>query len=536
MEKDSKKKSSTDLDKFLDSYRRRIKDFLESDPETKIVFLNADFGWGKTTFIKDYLMVKEHCIYSPWLNKSSNYLEEIYYNVSKTSKSKIISNVLFWSAVVTVLTILSGSFISLLTEIFKDDNFVCRFLHYQMFCTSKNQLVFLLFLLLFLVIVIIVIIRFIVFKKPIPFVSLFKKDSGKYYENELVQKIVDNIEEVLVIEDIDRAEDIEEIFIVANKISQYMKDNANNKYILFTGDYIRTINRINSGDNYNKITVNSSTYEGKGFFLVERLIAKRINFSSISARMTSLFVELGIDDDLSKIEKDEITSFIKKRYLNIRLFIKFLNQYKALIDNGYSMFHLLLKFYQEEKYFNIYENEITNTMYSCLEFPVCLNDIEMLLQKDVVRINGIQYQLNSLDLKETFEGEIIDTFIKTFIVKEKMYVKCFKDYYTTDLYPVRNSSFPAKQLFSFLVGCSTRNSEMDPRGDFLLPLKRCYFDRYTEDDLSEMVNFVEENGAKEFVDNKYRICAYLACFFKKHKNEIEKNYPKIYELILSLFK
>ena len=72
-----------DLIKFEKVYKERIKEFLNGNPESKIVFLNADFGWGKTTFIKNNLKVKESCIYSPWLNKADNYLEEIYYNVTK---------------------------------------------------------------------------------------------------------------------------------------------------------------------------------------------------------------------------------------------------------------------------------------------------------------------------------------------------------------------------------------------------------------------------------------------------------------------
>ena len=48
-----------DLIAFEKKYNARITDFLENNPETRIVFLNADFGWGKTTFIKDNLKIKD---------------------------------------------------------------------------------------------------------------------------------------------------------------------------------------------------------------------------------------------------------------------------------------------------------------------------------------------------------------------------------------------------------------------------------------------------------------------------------------------
>ena len=59
-----------DLNEFENKYNKRIDEFLNSNPETRVVFLNADFGWGKTTFIKNNLKVLENQIYSPWLNKS----------------------------------------------------------------------------------------------------------------------------------------------------------------------------------------------------------------------------------------------------------------------------------------------------------------------------------------------------------------------------------------------------------------------------------------------------------------------------------
>ena len=42
-----------DLNEFEKKYKTRITEFIKEDPETRVVFLNADFGWGKTTFIEN---------------------------------------------------------------------------------------------------------------------------------------------------------------------------------------------------------------------------------------------------------------------------------------------------------------------------------------------------------------------------------------------------------------------------------------------------------------------------------------------------
>ncbi len=36
-----------DLIEFGDRYKTRIESFLSSNPETRVIFLNADYGWGK---------------------------------------------------------------------------------------------------------------------------------------------------------------------------------------------------------------------------------------------------------------------------------------------------------------------------------------------------------------------------------------------------------------------------------------------------------------------------------------------------------
>ena len=129
-----------DLIVFEKKYNTRITEFLKNNPETRVVFLNADFGWGKTTFIENNLKVEENCIYSPWLNKSENYLEEIYYHVTKKDKGKISSKILFITSIVTIITILLGSIISILSEIFKDNYYTCSFQNFKIVCLNNDNL------------------------------------------------------------------------------------------------------------------------------------------------------------------------------------------------------------------------------------------------------------------------------------------------------------------------------------------------------------------------------------------------------------
>ena len=133
-------------------------------------------------------------------------------------------------------------------------------------------------------------------------------------------------------------------------------------------------------------------YRNKGTFLVEKVIGLRIDFLSLKDRMDNIFKEKELDLKLARIEYDEIIAFIKNKFLSIRFFVKFLDEYNDQIREGYSIYHLLLKYYQEEKYFNISKDAIHNSLYNIEKFPVCLNDIELFLQLRKVKLPNCEYK------------------------------------------------------------------------------------------------------------------------------------------------
>ena len=549
--KKAKYKEYKDLVEFEKKYNKRINDFLNSDPETRVVFLNADFGWGKTTFIKNNLKVSENLIYSPWLNKSENYIEEIYYSVTKKDKSFLSSITIFLSVILTIITILSDSIISILMELCKGNTYEYSIRNLKIIFNTNESLKTLLLSILLIITVVILILLFVIFCKPIPFVNFFKNGKGKYYENKVIKHIVKNIDKVLVIEDIDRTDDIEEILIVANKISDYIKQKKLKKYVLITGDYIRMIRRISEPNIYDNGQLNLSTYRNKGMFVVEKIISLRIDFSSIDERINNLLIENKIEQCLTKIENDEIIEFVKSKFLSVRFFIKFLEKYNEKIKNGNSLYHLLLQFFQEEKFFNIPDNIIKKSIYNVERFPTCINDIEIMLQKGTVLINDKLY--SEIDTESLDEGNysiIKMAFKKLFFEKDEVKLKIFKIFYLNERYPILagdrkniNNDYvrigehlkPSglkNNLDNFLLG---HNNNEEAMYEGMLINKRSYFPAINTSNNFEnyKITQVDINETVE-VSNDDFIYAYIAAFFRKNKDEIENNYPEIKKIILEL--
>ena len=539
-----------DLIEFERKYSERLKEFINNDPETRVVFLNADFGWGKTTFIKNNLQVLENNIYSPWLNKSDDYLEDIYYQVYKKDKGKSSSWALFLSLLLTIITILFGSIVSILIELNKSNNLVCNFKKSKLICETNDTLVPLLITIIIVVTLILLFAWIFIFLKPVPIIKFFKKDNGKYYETKLIKEIIKKVDKVLVIEDIDRTDDIEDILIVTNKISEYIKCKKLNKYILITGDYIRMIRRIGEPNFYDNNNMNLSTYRNKGVFVVEKIISLRIDFSTIYERIRNLLEENNLSTNLTNIEYDEIVTFIKNKYLSIRFFIRFLKKYNQEISEGNSLYHLLLKYFQEEKYFNISDDVINNSIYNINRFPTCINDIEMMYQKETIKINNKNYNtIEFCDMKESNYNIINSAFKKLLNEYDQNATTIFKDFYLSDRLPVlendrrSSSSYDNKinigstlkpnnlkqDLDNYLLGYN--NNEMSMNEGMLLN-KRCYFNSKNSSNNFENYKLTQSDLiVAQTVTNDEFIFAYIACFFRENKKEIEKNYPKLTEKI-----
>lgn len=539
-----------DLIEFERKYSERIKEFINDDPETRVVFLNADFGWGKTTFIKNNLKVLENNIYSPWLNKSDDYLEDIYYQVYKKDKGKSSSWALFLSLLLTIITILFGSIVSILIELNKSNNLVCNLKKSILICKTNDTLIPLLITIIIVVVLILLFAWIFIFFKPVPIIKFFKKDNGKYYETKLIKEIIKKVDKVLVIEDIDRTDDIEDILIVTNKISEYIRSKKLNKYILITGDYIRMIRRIGEPNFYDNNNMNLSTYRNKGVFVVEKIISLRIDFSTIYERIRNLLEENNLSTNLTNIEYDEIVTFIKNKYLSIRFFIRFLKKYNQEISEGNSLYHLLLKYFQEEKYFNISDEVVMNSIYNINRFPSCINDIEMMYQKGTIKINSKDYNDIELFYEEDSNYYIINKALKElFNNQDENAINIFKQFYFSNRFPViegdrrsssnynnkisvGNSLKPnnlKQDLDNYLLGYN--NNEMDMHESILLN-KRCYFNSKNSTNNFENYKITQTDSIlAQDVSNDEFVYAYIACFFRENKKEFKKNYPKLTEKI-----
>lgn len=544
-----------DLVDFEKSYTRRIDEFVSGNPETRIVFLNADFGWGKTTFIKANLKVLDNQIYSPWLNKSDNYIEDIYYHVFKKDKGLLSSISLFISFALMLVTLLSGSIISILMQLYTDNKYVCHIEKFKLICTTDDSLNVLLLGIIIVTTAIFFVTGIFIFLRPVPIINFFRRDNGKYYEDKIVKKISKKIKRVLVIEDIDRIDDIEEVLIAANKISEYMKREKKNKYILITGDYIRMLRRIGEPNSYENNNMNLEAYRSKGVFVVEKIISLRVDFASMQGRIKTLLVENNLKDDLTTIEYDEIVTFIKSKFLSIRFFIRFLNKYNEEIFEGNSIYHLLLKYYQEEKFFNIDSSIINNSIYNIERFPNCMNDLEFFLQRKKLKINNKLYKdFNFDDSKENNYSIINFAFKKIFFDRDNHVLEIFKQFYLNDYYPALDEDMAKRNSYSNTVSIGANLAHTNLKRDLdnyligfnsndmgmyegMLINKRCYFDS-----LNTSYNFenykIDQVALFEVqrVSHEDFIYAYISCFLRKNKGEINKNYPKLTEIINEIIK
>lgn len=563
-----------DLSLYETEYSNRIEKFLETNPETRVVFLNADFGWGKTTFIENNLKVSENCIYSPWLNKSDNYLEEIYYNVTRTDKGKLNSLILFITSIITIFTVFSGSVISILIEIFKGNDYTCQFKMFELVCLSKDNLPLLFTFVTLIILLLIILLYICIYCNPIPLVSFYKKGNGKYYEERIIGKIIKRINNVLVIEDIDRSDDIENILIEVNKISDYIKKNNLNKYILITGDYVRTTRRISDLDAYNSYNINLADSIDKGTLLMEKIVSLRIDFLSIKARIDNVFKEYKLSTNLKEIEYNEIINFIVNKSLSIRFFVRFLEKNESKIKEGYSLYHLLLNYYREEKSFNINESVLNKSIYNTLKFPVCMNDVEMMLQcKRIVLPNGVKYNIETITksnmedakvLLQIEKNELSDVSAHTIISKvwnydnnidiitsefrhilsgKKDTMVIFKEFYQANKYPCLSTDVNKNNNIITIGSTLGHNNLKNDLDNYLISLgsnefglveKRSYFSSNNLSNNYDMykINQIDISITNAKVVNRVEfIVAYIACFMRDNNLEMKKNYPEIYKLI-----
>ncbi len=198
---------------------------------------------GKTTFIKEVLNIQENNRYSPWMNETDNYIEELYFHVMKKDKSKISSTIILLTVVFAILGTSFGTIISILLDLLQTNNYTCIIAeNMQLLCNNNGDSSILILLtavsaVIIIIIIIIFILGCVIKRSPVPFINLYKCEHGKYYENKLIEKIVDKIDIALVIEDVDRIDDIESLLLAVNKISEYIEQADRKKYILITGDY-----------------------------------------------------------------------------------------------------------------------------------------------------------------------------------------------------------------------------------------------------------------------------------------------------------
>ncbi len=568
------KKIFDDLKNFEKEYNEAIEKFLGRDNETRIIFLDADYGWGKTEFIKNVINVDESNIYSPWMDNSDNYLEEIYYRTNKIKKSKRVIEVIKIGAYISILTFLLSKLAEIFLNYFFNNNCNMWFgLICQIDMMNISKLAYLLF-----IISLIAISLYKIFENiEINFFEYFKmknNDYDKYLEEKIIEKILNNLKTkyVLVIEDIDRIDDIEKILIICKKISDLMikKTNDGNSfskmYILITGEYSRFTTRITNKDEYEVNINGESNILKKGSYVAERLIASKINFVNKEQRIENLLLEYKIEHFFSGIEKEEVLFFIKTKQISFRFIKRFLEEnLENLKEKNLSIFFLLVKYYFNNKVLNLEENAYQKSIYNINDFPNCLNDWELLFQKDVLNIDGKIYTADSFDITNSEKNiNIINTSLyKLLIIKDKESKDIFKIMYNYNKVPLfidEASIFQGDETDeSRTVSVGTHMGNIYPNFKYefdnylisnkisanspmispsqWLPYKRCNFDYFSSNYYQNyFVNSINGDRNKYMIINSEEefIIGYMAAFINKNQVEFNEKYPYIMSVVNSI--
>ena len=89
-------------------------------------------------------------------------------------------------------------------------------------------------------------------------------------------------------------------------------------------------------------------------------------------------------------------------------------------------------------------------------------------------------------------------------------------------------------LDNYLIGYN--NNEVGMMESILIN-KRCYFSAKNSSNNYETykINQVDNNLTEEVSQEDF-VIAYIACFFRDNLNEIEKNYPKLYQFVKDIIK
>ena len=92
-----------DLEDFKEIYDEKIDDFLNKNNESRVVILDADYGWGKTTFVKEILKVESKNIYSPWMSQKENYIDDLYYYTNNIDIGKLTLKSFIIVAIISII-------------------------------------------------------------------------------------------------------------------------------------------------------------------------------------------------------------------------------------------------------------------------------------------------------------------------------------------------------------------------------------------------------------------------------------------------
>lgn len=282
---------SEEWKKFLDKYKKVETKILENDVETKIVFLNGEFGWGKTYFFREILNINTKYIYSPWLEVIDEELTESIFNrmFERKKWTKIVlSSFVVFASIIVFISYFESTFTTTTNVLVLTYKNILNNTNHEILISNYEQM-FLILLFGFILLLVYVAQKF----------SNFSLNDKRVISNKDVmfniEKIINKVPRCLVFEDVDRMgrEEIEYVFKVIKLMSDYIVENKIPKYIVISGDWNiitqnleRDTKQVGLMPNIHINHSKENFYYSKSF--LEKIVEYKIDFISVQERVSNL--------------------------------------------------------------------------------------------------------------------------------------------------------------------------------------------------------------------------------------------------------
>lgn len=482
-------------------------DKIES-PETRVIFLDGDYGWGKTRLIKNIKNEQKENIsmeiYSPWLSvNDKNIIVDLWSFLKKFDIRKSYRVFYLLSLIATITLIVATIFASTVAPLLNANSVLLLYVSITLLLivsvkkvTKDNEI--------------------------LKFVS-YKENADEKFYGYYIEDIVDKMPQILFVEDIDRLDQAELLILLKmiRSISDVLNEKKIKKTIVLTGSALRVINKCDGvgGEPKPGIFINEDS-NGNKFNTFRRVVSLVIKFYSVENHISELLKEANINIGESMLISTVILNLIQYYDITVRDFVHFLRGATNL-----STRNIILEFiswYFSEKVVGDYKKRNINiglglektflfTTESQMKFSyIPLLEVELMLQ-----------------LVEGFQNITFDTkkFIKSY--HEMIKIPMLKHSDNTNFNEYLNSKYADNQLKKNAIQNFFVNNNVFPdefNGIFEGDSSKINYEMVLQNEfLKSEIYKSDYNSSKEFLIAKV--------FYLEDKDLMKRLFPKLYETL-----